>query len=200
MPIENERKYVLFRDNPVVVEIAKAAAHGDTIVQSYIQTGDGWNIRVREIRPYYSDLSDIDPDDRIYDSKYVDHILTYKQLINDELIEIETTISSKDYQKLHKQSSNTLSKIRYKIIHRSNIWEVDLFYRGFSDFLPYFIQAEIEMPAGQIEPTSIPSVISKHLLYEVPRENDEFSNTKLGNLQYAEEKYQELLKARIKNE
>ena len=79
-------------------------------------------------------------------------------------------------------------------------WEVDLFYRKLSDDLPYFILAEFEMPAGQLAPAYIPPIISKHLLYEVPVENNEFSNPKLCDMQYAEEKYHELLKARTNNE
>lgn len=193
MPIENERKYVLLRDKIVVDEVAAAATYSDSIIQSYIQTGEDWHLRTREIRPYYQD-------DRIFNPKYVDYFLTYKHMIDGELIEIETNILSADYQKLNKRSFSRLSKIRYRILHKSGTWEVDLFYRGLSDDLPYFILAEIELPVGQAAPISIPSIISKHLLYEVPMENNEFSNTKLCYTQYAEEKYQELLKTRTKNE
>lgn len=197
MPIENERKYVLLRDRVVVDEVVAAATYSDSIIQLYIQTGKEWNLRIREIRPHYQDK---DEDDRIFDPKYVDYLLTYKHMIDGELIEIETNISSADYQKLNKRALSRLSKIRYRILHKSGTWEVDLFYRGLSDDLPYFILAEIELPAGQVAPTSIPSIISKHLLYEVPLENNEFSNTKLCYIQLAEEKYQELLKARSNDE
>lgn len=197
MPIENERKYVLLRDRGVVDEVVAAATYSDSIIQLYIQTGKEWNLRIREIRPHYQDK---DEDDRIFDPKYVDYLLTYKHMIDGELIEIETNISSADYQKLNKRALSRLSKIRYRILHKSGTWEVDLFYRGLSDDLPYFILAEIELPAGQAAPTSIPSIISKHLLYEVPLENNEFSNTKLCYIQLAEEKYQELLKARSNDE
>jgi len=197
MPIENERKYVLLRDSVVVDEIVGVATYSNSIIQSYIQTGKEWNLRTREIRPHYQDE---DEDDRIFDPKYVDYLLTYKHMIDGELIEIETNISSADYQKLNKRALSRLSKIRYRILHESGTWEVDLFYRGLSDDLPYFILAEIELPVGQAAPISIPSIISKHLLYEVPMENNEFSNTKLCYTQYAEEKYQELLKTRTKNE
>ena len=197
MPIENERKYVLLRDSNVVDEIVAAATYSDSIVQSYIQTGEEWNLRIREIRPHYNDDY---PDDRIFDPKYVDYFLTYKHVIDGEQIEVETEILSEDYEKLNKRALSRLSKVRYKILDGFNTWEVDLFYRKFSDHLPYFILAEIELPVGQAAPTTIPSIISKHLLYEVPIGNNEFSNTKLCYIQLAEEKYQELLKARIKDE
>lgn len=193
--IENERKYVLLREKAVVDDIVEAATYSDSIIQSYIQKGERWNLRVREIRPYYP--NDTYPDDRIFNPKYVDHILTYKHQIDGKQIEIETEISSEDYEKLHKQALGTLRKIRYKILRGSNTWEVDLFYRGFSDYLPYFILAEIEMPDGQIAPTSIPLIISKNLLYEVPKENNDFSNTKLCDMRYVEDKYRELSKARF---
>jgi len=196
--IENERKYVLLRDKAVVDKIIAIAAHGDSIIQSYIQTGEGWNLRVREIRSHYPD--DDYPDDRIYDLKYPVHTLTYKHRINGEQIEIETNILSEDYEKLRRRALSRLNKIRYKVLHELSTWEIDLFYSGFSDPLPYFILAEIELPPGQIAPESVPPIIADHLLYEVPVENNEFSNTKLCDIQYAEEKYQELLKARIKNE
>lgn len=197
MPIENERKYVLLRDSFVVDEIVDAATGSDSILQSYIQVGKEWSLRTREIRPYYQDDCQ---DNRIFDPKYVDYILTYKHMIDGEQIEIETNISSEDYSKLNKRALSRLSKIRHKIVDRSGTWEIDLFYRKFSDPLPYFILAEIELPAGQAAPTSIPSIISKHLLYEVPLENNEFSNTKLCYIQLVEEKYQELLKARPNDE
>lgn len=197
MPIENERKYVLLRDSIVADEIAAAATYSDSIVQSYIQTGEDWNLRIREIRPYYQDDY---PDDRIFDPNYVDYFLTYKHIINGEQVEIETEILSEDYEKLNKRALSRISKVRYKILDGSNTWEVDLFYRKFSDDLPYFILAEVELPVGQEAPATIPSIISKHLLYEVPIGNNEFSNTKLCYIQLAEEKYQELLKARTNNE
>lgn len=197
MPVENERKYVLLRDSFVVDEIVGAAISSDSIFQSYIQVGKEWSLRTREIKPYYQDDCQ---DDRIFDSKYVDYILTYKHMIDGEQIEIETDILSEDYVKLNRRALSRLSKIRYKIIDRSGTWEIDLFYRKFSDPLPYFILAEIELPAGQAAPTSIPSIISKHLLYEVPLGNNEFSNTRLCYIQLTEEKYQELLKARSNDE
>ena len=197
MPIENERKFVLLRDSIVVDDIVAAATYSDSIVQSYIQKGEEWSLRIREIRPHYQDDYQ---DDRIFDPNYVDYFLTYKHMINGEQIEVETDILSEDYSKLNKRALSRLSKIRHRILNEFDTWEVDLFYRKFSDDLPYFILAEIELPVGQAAPTTIPSVISKHLLYEVPIGNNEFSNTKLCYIQLAEEKYQELLKARAKNE
>lgn len=197
MPIENERKYVLLRDSFVVDEIVDAAAYSSSIIQSYIQKGQEWNLRIREIRPYFKD--DI-LEDSIFNPNYVSHFLTYKHMINGELIEVETEILSEDYEKLNKRALSRLCKIRYRILHKSGTWEVDLFYRKLSDPLPYFILAEIELPEKQVAPASIPPIISKHLLYEVPLENNEFSNTKLCYIQLAEEKYQELLKARSNNE
>ncbi len=195
MPVENERKFVLLRDSIVVDEITAAATYSDSIVQSYIQTGEEWNLRTREIRPYYHD-----EDDCVFNPTSVEHILTYKHIIDGEQIEIETNILSEDYGKLNRRALSRLNKIRYRILNGFDAWEVDLFYRKFSDDLPYFILAEIELPVGQVAPTTIPSVISKHLLYEVPIGNNEFSNTKLCYIQLAEEKYQELLKARTKDE
>ena len=197
MPIENERKYVLLRDSAVVDEIVATATYSDSIVQSYIQKGEEWNLRIRETRPYYQDDNQ---DDRIFNPKYVDHTLTYKHKIGGELVEIETDILSEDYEKLRRRALSRLNKIRYRVLHGFDTWEVDLFYIKFSDHLPYFILAEIELPVGQAAPESIPSIISKHLLYEVPLGNNEFSSAKLCYIQLAEEKYKELLEARAKNE
>lgn len=198
MPVENERKYVLLCDSAVVDEITAAATYSNSIVQSYLQKGEEWSLRIREIRPRHRDD---DHDDRIFNPNYVDHILTYKHIIDGEQVEIETDILSEDYEKLNRRALSRLSKIRYRVINNGfDMWDVDLFYRKFSDDLPYFILAEVELPVGQAAPTSIPPIISKHLLYEVPIGNNEFSNTKLCYILYAEEKYQELLKMRIENE
>jgi len=188
----------LLCNDTVIKEIINAAEYSDSIIQSYIQIGDEWNLRIRETRAY-------DPDEdsdkfRVFNSKYVNHVLTYKHKIDGELVEIETDISSEDYEKLRRRALSKLNKRRYRVFHGPDAWEIDLFYRGFADDLPYFVLAEFEMPPGQIAPVSIPPIISEHLLYEVPIGNNKFSNTKLCHAKYAEEKYKELLEARFENE
>ena len=177
MPTENERKYVLINEPPVVQEISKRADRLLAIEQAWLHHGKHWNFRIRKtFGPHYPDP--------IYNA-------TFKQHVSKRLIEIETDIDERDYFDLLKQTDSILQKTRYVIPVGALKWEVDLFYDKKRSNL-YFVMAEIELPEGTTNPPSIPDFISNNLLFEVPVDNTKFSSRKLQNIEHAIEMYNQL--------
>jgi len=103
MPIENERKYLLNINS--IDEISKISSTKLEIKQGYLSK----KARIRQIKSNYSETTL--------------HYFTYKKLVDNNLIEIETEISTKDFLTLWKSISkkHKLKKFRYKIFE----WEID---------------------------------------------------------------------------
>ena len=178
MPTENERKYVLLNEPIVLSFIAKKAKRILSLEQAYIQSGKSWNFRVR----------------KTFGIHYPEPIFhaTYKHKINDRVVEVQCGLDERDYLDLFSQSNCFVYKTRYVIPVGSLKWEIDFFY-DFKRTACYFVLAEIELPERVARPPSIPDFISEYLIYEVPRDNDDFSSKKLSDMNYAISKYNKLM-------
>lgn len=151
MPIENERKYLLNINS--LDEISNISSTKLGIKQGYLSK----NARIRQVK-----------------DEIVSFYFTYKQLINNNLIEIETEISAKDFVALWRsiKKKYKLEKVRYKI----NEWEIDYFYNNGK---VYFAMAEIELPENQEGPTTIPDFIKKYVIHNVAKHDIRFCNANL---------------------
>jgi CYTH domain-containing protein len=154
MPIENERKYLLNIDS--LEEISNLSSKKINIKQGYLSK----KARIR--KKCYSYSSD------------VFYYFTYKKLIDNNLIEIETKISAKDFLVLWESinKKHKIEKIRYKI----DEWEIDYFY---DDKKVYLAMAEIELPENQEEPEIIPDFIKKYVIHSVAKHDIRFCNANL---------------------
>lgn len=154
MPIENERKYLLNINS--IDEISNISGEILNIKQGYLSK----KTRIRQVKSNCNAITL--------------HYFTYKQLINNNLIEIETKISTEDFSTLWESISkkHKIEKIRYKI----DGWEIDYFY---NDKKPYFALAEIELPEDQNEPETIPDFIKKHVIHNVAKHDIRFCNANL---------------------
>lgn len=154
--IENERKFVLDIDEDFFIN------HFYTqhiIKQGYLSS----ECRIRS-----------------YDESY---IFTYKKLVEDELIEIETEITKDDFDKLWTQTKNQLSKTRYtEMSYGDNKWEIDFFK---NDGYTYFVMAECEIYNGDIEPNRFPIDIKKHTIHVVERFDERFTSHSLCDIDHA---------------
>ncbi len=112
-------------------------------------------------------------------AEHPEHKLTVKREVEGRVVEIETSIDLRDFNDLWSVSKGKLHKIRVYI----EDWEVDFFLDFNGDV--YFILAEHEMPEGQEDPHGMTQFVKDHLLFEVPRGDDRFSNRKLGKVKYA---------------
>lgn len=151
MPIENERKYLLNINS--LDEISNISSTKLEIKQGYLSK----EARIRQVN-----------------DEITSFYFTYKQLIDNNLIEVETEISEKDFLTLWKSISkkHKLEKIRYKI----DQCEIDYFYNNGK---VYFAMAEIELPENQEEPTAIPDFIKKHVIHNVAKHDIRFCNANL---------------------
>ncbi len=130
MPIEREFKYVLDDPNFELLKILAFDPKIDNydITQAYLNDG----CRIRK-----SDKKD----------GPIEFFFTYKKMISDDLIEIETTISEDDYMKLLSVSDRVLHKSRFDIRLFDNVWSFDYFWENLVDNADedqYFVMAEFE--------------------------------------------------------
>ena len=114
--------------------------------------------------------------------------LTFKQKINNRVIEIEKKIDSRDGHDLWDVCVGKLKKNRYAIDNKGIMWEVDFFKKENL----YFILAEVELEEGAPRPKKLPNFLKDHILYEVPLTDNRFSNTNLGDIDFATNLYNEL--------
>lgn len=193
MPIEFERKYVLFNNQKttnIIKQKIKSYAGGVWgddphlilhIHQHYIQKGKDWAFRVRESITSADHMG----------CKNSTYTATFKQDINGTTREIESVIDESDYLELITIAKSTVKKIRY-LIEDEYRWEVDFFYNESPS--PYFIMAEVELEIFGQEISNMPDFIQDNLLYEVPLDDHRFANIKLHDIEYVEKEYNKLLK------
>lgn len=117
--------------------------------------------------------------------------LTFKQKVNNRVIEIEKKLDSRDGKDLWDVCVGRLKKTRYIFDNNGEIWEVDLFTKGTH---LYFILAEVELPEGAPRPEQVPEFMKDFVVYEVPITDDRFSNKRLGDVEYATNLYTEITK------
>lgn len=164
MPIENERKFVVSSN---IVHHLDPYERYD-IKQAYLPTSPEFTCRLRESH-----------------TKEVKRVFTLKTLNPDGTnTEVEIPLGKDDFDALWLKCESHLHKTRYLINHESGIWELDVFWDGLKNE-SFFWMAEIELPVGQVAPSSIPNIISDHLRYEVPLTDGRFSSRKLSNVAYA---------------
>lgn len=166
MPTENERKYVLScPDADAELLEVKGRNRFARIYQGYLDAGKKTTCRVRWC---------------LWSDGGQDRILTVKREVGGRVVEIETSIDSRDFNDLWNVSKGKLHKVRVYI----EGWEVDFFLDSDGGGV-YFVLAEHEMPEGQDDPNDMTTFVRDRLLFEVPRGDDRFSNRKLGKVKYA---------------
>lgn len=167
MPIENERKFVL--DDLSGALEARVAARQDAkrtyLHQAYL---DASGLRIRSIES----------------SDGIQRIFSYKRLVDDQVIEIETEISELDFERLWKTRREALQKARYSWTAGQFRWDVDFFKT--EDGRTYFALAEVEMPESETQPPSPPDILAPHVLLLAPRKDPRFTSKRLADRVHAE--------------
>jgi CYTH domain-containing protein len=178
MPTEYEFKYAIHLD--LLKECPESALKLTckkhlVIEQGYLAFSKGMSCRVRCTR----------------EKGQAKWHLTFKQKVTDRVVEIEKKLDERDGSDLWNVAVGKLSKDRYVFDENCVDWELDLMKR---DGGIYFILAEVELPEGARRPKVMPWFMQKHSLYEVPLSDDRFSNKRLGDVNYARDLYNQLLK------
>ena len=124
------------------------------------------------------------------DQRYI----TYKQLVNDDLIEIEdSNVDPEIFDALYPHCIDPIHKIRYEQKIGDEKWFVDFLLDRTSNNSVYFSQAEVEMPAGRKKPQFMPPEIAKNAIFHVPRNDTRFTNRNLSIVEDAKALYVSLL-------
>lgn len=165
MPIENERKFVLDDDDGLEAHLGAApGVERSLLQQAYL---DSMGVRIRSIEG----------------AGGTSHVFTYKSTIDGQVVEIETAISARDFERLWTRRLQSLSKVRYSWPDGAYHWDVDFFKRD--DGSTYFAQAEVEMPEGETEPPPLPPLLAGHLLATVPAGDSRFASKYLTDQDHA---------------
>lgn len=202
MPMENERKFVLYCDRTIIDQIRRQASNITRHEQAFLKGGTDWSVYIRKSDLVYKSykatdgsvirmyLDDASSGLLSHNSQYT---LTYKQKVNSKQVEIETNISQQDYQGLFKTCMNYVYKNRYTIKDEFHLWEFDEYVENFNSKKPYFILAEVKLPEDLDEPKSIPEVVKSNLVYMLDKNENGFSSKELCDSKHAERKYKQLL-------
>ena len=166
MPIENERKFVLEDDG--ALERTLAVRPG--VTRSYLRQTylDSSGLRIRSVES----------------GGRTHHIFSYKQPVDDQMVEIETEIAPVDFERLWTVRRETLQKARYSWNEGRFHWDIDFFKTD--DGRTYFALAEVEMPEGDTQPPPPPAVLAPHVLLLAPRNDPRFSSKRLADRVHAE--------------
>ncbi len=167
MPIENERKFVLKDDGDLEARLATRAG----VTRSYLRQAylDVSGMRIRSVQ----------------EGGAMRYVFTYKRPVDGQIVEIETEISAVDFERLWSQRRETLQKLRYSWTDAPFHWDVD-FFKTDGDST-YFVQAEVEMPEGQVEPPPLPPDLADHLLGIAPAGDPRFASKRLASQAHAEQ-------------
>lgn len=168
MPIENEIKYLLDLNSKLESKIGKLTKKQYYIEQSYV----GKSGRIRLQRDRHGEIK---------------RFFTFKQIVENETVEIEKKIDFVDYELLSKVSTSLVKKTRYDV----DGWEIDFFKVGLET---YFVMAEIELPRGVKEPSGLPDFIKDNLIYVVDQNDLRFSSKKISDVEYAKKILEEIKK------
>jgi len=177
MPTEHEYKFLLSLelakdfDHARLLKMAKEHQH---IMQGYLAFSKGMTTRIRCI----------DDGDK---QKW---FLTFKQKVDERVIEIEKRLDDRDGKDLWSICVGKLKKDRYVIEDKGIKWEVDFFKKGHH---LYFVMAEVELPEGASRPKLVPDFLKEYILYEVPLTDDRFSNKRLSEVEFATNLYHQIL-------
>jgi CYTH domain-containing protein len=166
MPIENERKFVLADDG----RVERILGEMPGVTRSYLRQAylDLSGLRIRSI-----DSGDT-----------TRHIFSYKRLVDDQMVEIETEISPIDFERLWKIRRESLQKARYSWQDGRFHWDVDFFRTDEGE--TYFALAEVEMPETDTVPPPPPAILAPHVLLLAPRNDPRFTSKRLADRGHAE--------------
>lgn len=166
MPIENERKFVLFdEDGDLETQLASAPVARFVLRQAYL---DASGVRIRAIEK----------------GGIVRHVFTYKRPVNGQMVEIETDILPIDFERLWTLRRETLSKVRYSWNEGPFHWDVDFFKTD--DGMTYFALAEVEMPEDETVPPPPPDRLKRYVFGLVPPGDPRFTSKRLADRNHAE--------------
>lgn len=169
MPIEREFKYLLL-NSPVVEYTANQQAKTiRRIEQGYFDKGG----RIRRL------LTLSKKGKVIGEPK---HTFTYKHDLLDKsgIMEIETSITGKDFARLWPDTNHRLVKTRYDIPFEEHVWEVDCFRTDGAESC-YLMLAECEVDVDLTGRPNPPKVVSDYLKYTVEEFDKRFTNRKLSD-------------------
>lgn len=177
MPTEYEFKYAVHLDllKEYPEERLRIMCDKHLIIeQGYLAFSKGMSCRVRCTKEY---------------GKPKWH-LTFKQKASNRVVEIEKKIDERDGEDLWQVAVGKLKKDRYVFDQHGIKWELDILKH---DGLVYFIIAEVELMEGTSRPKEMPTFLQPFSLYEVPLDDDRFSNKRLGDVNYARELHSRLM-------
>ena len=176
MPIENERKYVLYDPNGELEDLLnKSKFEKQEIVQIYLSNSN----RIRKITTEK-------------DVKYF-HTFKYKTT-NDIVVEIETKISYKDFKLIFNDKPPvSLDKIRYKKKIKDVLWDIDFLKHNHNT---YFALAEAEFDDPDRFDVDLLPIIEPYVIHIVSKEDTKkYTNFKLCDLNYASTMMESILTA-----
>jgi len=165
MPIEHERKLLLWMNKPVdVLRSLKALPQVTTfdITQGYISK----SARIRYLVEHQSQNEQ--------------HVFTYKVKVAGATVEIEQEISIHDYHKLFLIAKPIIYKTRCKFKDGNNQWDIDFFKTTKSGEI-YLVMAEVEMPEFEMELPEPHELIAPYVLKWIEKDDKRFQNRNLGN-------------------
>ena len=176
MPVENEHRYVVHDSEGKLRR--RLLALPDNTVQRIHQAYLAKGTRIRRIE-----------DER---TSQVGWSFAYKNDLTGHVVEIETSISFEDFERLWSASFDRQVKRRIKFADGEIGWDVDFFGKRSS---PYFVKAEAEMPERLWNchtPPEPAAVLAPYVLYVAGKESG-FTSRKLGDRAYAEKLMERLL-------
>lgn len=169
MTIENERKLVLDKSRApeLLTTIRQMGKSGDLELFDITQGYLSGSARIRHVVPHKK-------------SSQEKFIFTYKTKVSGSTVEIETDITSHDYQKLSLVVKPVILKTRAKLQDGVNTWDIDFFKTPKSGNI-YLAMAEVEMPEFENELPSIIELLEPYALRWVDLGDKRFNNRNLAN-------------------
>jgi CYTH domain-containing protein len=189
MPVENERKYVLTLEPERILSEVFWSPESDRLPDIFVFDQFYLDNRCRIRRRENIQGLNINND-----------TFTYKKKVNGQTIEIETSISAVDFDKLRQVAEKGLSKVRVVFDAGAYTWEVDFFVPTDTEGVPikerilysYLIMAEVELDENEVAPDHIPACILDNLVYSVPEEDSRFKSSRLTDSQETRKLYDSL--------
>ena len=218
MPAEKEQKFILsFTMRPE--DLARAGWKKLNIEQAYlpkrprpaVQNNDGqyslrhtFTSKRGNTTTTVVDISKDDYDDFLSDAPEKsprirrsnnDYSFTFKFWVASKGrdTEIEGDITKEAYDNLYKSCKKVVTKDRYVCPNNDSSnykWTVDFLKDDKNEI--YIVMAEVEMPENVDAPSHIPAMLRPYIRHAVPLQDRTFSNKKLSDVNYAQDKLKEL--------
>ncbi len=118
--------------------------------------------------------------------------ITYKQWVDDELIEVEDrdNVTKSIFDSFQPYASDFVYKDRYEKQINDEEWVVD-YLRDYNTDAVYYVHSEVEMPYGRSQPLHRPDFITKAYIFAVPQDDERFTNQCLSNQEHAQSLYRQ---------